>query len=115
VPVFVWRVPVPYRDGRFVREVREGKKPAFSDGFRASLGFGAAVWERLAEDWRGPGASSFVLAAEHLFAKQPDNMVDVNSYAVWEKAQRATGAYRTGWLGRQDSNLGMAESKSPKG
>ncbi len=25
---------VPYRDGRFVREVREGKKPAFSDGFR---------------------------------------------------------------------------------
>ncbi len=27
-------VTVPYRDGRFVREVREGKKPAFSDGLR---------------------------------------------------------------------------------
>jgi len=60
----------------------------------ATLGFGAAVWERVAEDWSGPGASSFVLVAEHSFAKQPNNMIDLNSSSVWAKAQRAIGALR---------------------
>ena len=30
----------------------------------ASLGFDAEVWARIAEDWRGPRASSFVLVAD---------------------------------------------------
>jgi hypothetical protein len=29
----------------------------------ASLGFGMAIWDRITEDWRGFGASSFVLIA----------------------------------------------------
>jgi hypothetical protein len=31
--------------------------PEFRNRCSASLGFGAAVWERVAEDWRGPGAA----------------------------------------------------------
>ena len=60
----------------------------------ASLGFGAPVWERVAEDWSGPGASSFVLVAEHSFAKQPDNIALLDSYSVSVNAQRAIGALR---------------------
>jgi hypothetical protein len=43
-----------------------------SDTDLASLGFDAEVWARIVEDWQG--ASSFVLVAEHCFAKQPDNL-----------------------------------------
>jgi hypothetical protein len=60
----------------------------------ASLGFGDAVWERLAADWHGPGASSFVLVAEHFFVKRPDNTTELNSSSVWEKVQRAIWALR---------------------
>ena len=40
-----------------------------------SLGFDAAIWDRITEDWRGFGASSFVLVVEHSIAKQPDNLI----------------------------------------
>lgn len=60
----------------------------------ASLGFGTAVWERITEDWRGLGASSFILVAEHSFAKQPDNLILLDSYNVSQKTARAIQALR---------------------
>jgi hypothetical protein len=60
----------------------------------ASLGFDAAVWERIAEDWRGLGASSFVLVAEHSFPKQPDNLILLDSYQVSMKTTRAIWSLR---------------------
>src|SRR5271165_1229369 len=57
----------------------------------ASLGFEEPVWERITEDWRTPGASSFVLVAEHCFMKQPDNLIS-NEYNPSLKATRAIRA-----------------------
>src|SRR5262249_48301661 len=48
----------------------------------------------IAEDWRGPGASSFVLMVEDPIAKQPDNLTLIDSHSVWVKAARAIGALR---------------------
>ncbi len=60
----------------------------------ASLGFDAAVWEGIKEDWRGFGASSFVLVAEDSFARQPDNLIMLDTYTVSRKATRAIMALR---------------------
>jgi hypothetical protein len=60
----------------------------------SSLGFGAAIWERLCEDWSGTGASSFVLVAEHSVPKEPGNIVRVDMGIPWLKATRAMGALR---------------------
>jgi hypothetical protein len=60
----------------------------------ASLGFGASIWDRIAEDWRTPGASSFVLVAEHSYLKQPDNLILLDSYQVSVKATRAIWSLR---------------------
>jgi len=60
----------------------------------ASLGFDADVWDRIAEDWRGFGASSFVLVAEHCFPKQPGNIIMLDTSAVSTKATRAIQALR---------------------
>jgi Apea-like HEPN len=59
-----------------------------------SLGFGTAIWDRIAEDWSGPGASSFVLIAEHCITKKPDNLMLVDSYQLDVKAMRAILALR---------------------
>lgn len=63
-------------------------------GALASMGFGSPIPERIAEDWRGFGASSFVLVAEASAQKQPDNIITLDSGAVWTKAIRAVGALR---------------------
>jgi len=60
----------------------------------ASLGFGPPFWELLSRDWAGPGASSFVIVAEHTLAKRPENLVRTESGSVWIKAIRAIGALR---------------------
>jgi hypothetical protein len=60
----------------------------------ASLGFGTAIWDRITEDWSGPGASSFVLIAEHSIPKNPDNLILTDSYQLSVKAMRAILALR---------------------
>jgi hypothetical protein len=55
----------------------------------ASLGFGAAIWDRITEDGSGFGASSFVLIAEHSIPKKPDNLTLTDSYQLSVKAMRA--------------------------
>jgi len=60
----------------------------------ASLGFATAIWDRIAEDWSGFGASSFVLIAEHSMPKKPDNLTLGNNYQVSVKALRAILALR---------------------
>jgi len=60
----------------------------------ASLGFVSPILERLSEDWSGLGASSFVLVAEHSVAKNPDNVITLESGMVFTKALRAVGALR---------------------
>ncbi len=60
----------------------------------ASLGFDDTVWERITEDWRTPGASSFVLVLEHSSAKQPDNLILLDTYQVSLRATRAVSALR---------------------
>jgi hypothetical protein len=65
-----------------------------SDTDLALLGFDAAVWERITEDWRTPGASSFVMVTEHSVAKRPDNLIFLDSSSVSQKAMRAIGALR---------------------
>jgi hypothetical protein len=60
----------------------------------ASLGFGPAIWERIAEDWSGIGSSSFVLMAEHCIPKKPDNLMLVDSYQLDLTARRAILALR---------------------
>ena len=59
-----------------------------------SMGFSEGPVEGIAADWSGFGASSFVLVAEHLTAKQPDNFIMLDSVSVWTKAQRALGSLR---------------------
>jgi hypothetical protein len=66
----------------------------------ASFGFGSAVWERMADDWRsGFGHSQFVLLVEDSFEKQPDNLVLLDSARVWTKAVRAIQALRLAGAG----------------
>jgi Apea-like HEPN len=60
----------------------------------ASLGFGTSIWNGIAEDWSGFGASSFVLVAEHSILKKPDNLILVDSYQLSVKAMRAILALR---------------------
>jgi hypothetical protein len=58
------------------------------------LGFDDHVWERLAADWSGFGASSFVLVAETSIPKQPDNFITLDSASGWLRCARAIGAMR---------------------
>jgi hypothetical protein len=60
----------------------------------ASLGFDETVWEHIADDWRTPGGSSFVLVAEHCFAKQPHNLIETDGYIPPSKAMRAIETLR---------------------
>ncbi len=61
----------------------------------ASLGFGPGILERIAEDWReNPGTSSFVLVAEHSFAKEPNNLALTDGYSVSVKAMRTLWSLR---------------------
>jgi hypothetical protein len=70
----------------------------------AGLGFGPAIWDRIADDWSGFGGSSFVLVAEHSLEKQPDNLILIDGSSLVLKAIRALGALR---LARSGSiNLG---------
>jgi hypothetical protein len=59
-----------------------------------SLGFDTPVWNRIADDWSGFGASSFVLVTEHSVPKLPDNLISVDSYALSVKAMRTMQALR---------------------
>ncbi len=59
-----------------------------------SLGFNQAILDRISDDWSGFGASSFVLVAEDLVHKQPDNIILMNLGTVWTKAARAIQACR---------------------
>jgi len=65
-----------------------------SPGDLASLGFGMAIWDRITEDWRGFGASSFVLIAEHSIPKTPDNLLLMDTYQLTVNAMRAILALR---------------------
>jgi hypothetical protein len=69
-----------------------------------SFGFNQAILDRIADDWIGFGASSFVLVAEDLVLKQPDNIILMNSATVWAKAARAIQACRL--AGPGDITLG---------
>lgn len=70
----------------------------------AILGFSEHVLKQLAEDWGdGPGASSFVLVADHSAPKSPDNIVLTES-VPWVKSMRAVGAMRL--LGGGDVGMG---------
>src|SRR5712691_3804536 len=60
----------------------------------AGLGFEGYIWERLAADWEGFGASSFVLVAEARMAKRPDNLILLDTNAVWLQCARAIRAMR---------------------
>jgi hypothetical protein len=86
--------PIDLGDGVTIR----GRSPSEL----ASLGFDDTVSQRITEDWRVPGPSSFVLVAEHCFAKQPDNLILLDTYQLSLKAMRAIGALRlanTGSIG----------------
>lgn len=60
----------------------------------SALGFDQAVWERIADNWSGFGASSFVIVTEDSVPKQPDNMIAMNTGTVWAKAVRTIQACR---------------------
>ncbi|MBI4189804.1 MAG: hypothetical protein HY525_04620 [Betaproteobacteria bacterium] len=60
----------------------------------AGLGFESGIWEKLAADWSGFGASSFVLVAEAWMPKRPNNFIMVDNVAVWLRCARAIGAMR---------------------
>jgi hypothetical protein len=62
-----------------------------------SLGFATPVLDRIASDWEGFGASSFVMVTESTRPKnasEPDNLLSLDSATVWTKAMRAIGALR---------------------
>src|SRR5258708_1206052 len=59
-----------------------------------SMGFSGGPLEGLTADWSGFGASSFVLVAESITAKEPGNLIMQDSNSVWTKAQRALGSLR---------------------
>jgi hypothetical protein len=60
----------------------------------AGLGFHEGIWERLAADWSGFGASSFVLVAETSISKRPDNFIMLDTAGTWLRCARAIGAMR---------------------
>lgn len=60
----------------------------------AALGFQGGIWEGLAADWSGFGASSFVLVAETTMQKRPDNFVMLDNMGVWLRCARSIGAMR---------------------
>jgi Apea-like HEPN len=60
----------------------------------AGLGFDDGIWERLAADWSGFGASSFVLVAETSISKRPDNFITLDNGGGWLRCARAIGAMR---------------------
>ncbi len=60
----------------------------------AGLGFHDAIWERLAADWSGFGASSFVMVAETSILKRPDNFIMLDNAGGWLRCARAIGAMR---------------------
>jgi hypothetical protein len=60
----------------------------------AALGFHERIWNRVADDWSGFGASSFVLVVEHSIPKNPENLILVDSYQLSVKTMRATLALR---------------------
>jgi hypothetical protein len=60
----------------------------------AALGFDEPIWNRIADDWGGFGASSFVLVVEHSIPKNPENLILVESYQLSVKTMRATLALR---------------------
>jgi hypothetical protein len=60
----------------------------------AGLGFDDRIWERLAADWSGFGASSFVLVAETSISKRPDNFIMLDNAGGWLRCARAIGAMR---------------------
>ncbi|HUX15126.1 MAG TPA: hypothetical protein VMW52_01555, partial [Phycisphaerae bacterium] len=60
----------------------------------ARLGFHEGIWERLAADWSGFGASSFVLVAETSISKRPDNFIMLDNVGAWLRCARAIGAMR---------------------
>jgi len=79
-----------------------------------TLGFVPSILERLSEDWRGFGASSFVLVAEHSILKQPDNIITLDAGMVWTKPlersvhcvwrmRGQSASVRCGWFVRPDS------------
>ncbi len=47
------------------------------------LGFGEQVLDRLAEDWSGFGASSFVIVVEKKVTKRPDNLLTLSDDSLW--------------------------------
>jgi hypothetical protein len=59
-----------------------------------SMGFSGYVLQRIEEDWSRPGASSFVLIAEHDQLKSPATLVALDTSTPWIKAARAIGALR---------------------
>ena len=60
----------------------------------ARLGFDDAIWERLAADWSGFGASSFVIVVETSILKRPDNFIMLDNLGGWLRCARAIGAMR---------------------
>ncbi len=67
-----------------------GRDPKVLD----KLGFKRGIWERLAGDWSGFGASSFILVAEAAMPKHPDNITILDGPGVWLRCVRAIGAMR---------------------
>ena len=68
-----------------------------------SLGLDEQVWDRITEDWHTAfGSSSFVLVAEHRAAKEPGNLIRMDSFSPVTKALRAIQTLRLcgpGWVG----------------
>lgn len=60
----------------------------------AGLGFADGIWERLAADWSGFGASLFVIVAESSIPKRPDNFIMMDTGSGWLQCARALGAMR---------------------
>jgi hypothetical protein len=68
-----------------------------------SLGFDERVWDRITEDWHTPfGSSSYVLIAEYRAAKEPANLIRMDSFSPVIKALRSIQTLRLcgpGWVG----------------
>jgi hypothetical protein len=67
-----------------------GRDPSVLTG----LGFHDGIWERLAADWSGFGASSFIMVAETSLLKRPDNFIMLDNGGGWLRCARAIGAMR---------------------
>jgi hypothetical protein len=60
----------------------------------SELGFSEAELQRLADDWSGFGASSYVMLVEDRVEKSPDNLILSSLGTEFTKAQRALEALR---------------------